>query len=90
MRTGSIDPTLVMTTAMVCGLVDIEFCKLLLGLESVGLDKFLNSCINLAAGSEQFMVFAPGPPVKIRTGLEPPLPNYISFWDKIEIIAILT
>lgn len=48
---GRIIPALATTTAMVCGLVDIEFCKLVLGLESQGRDKFLNSNINLAAGS---------------------------------------
>ena len=48
---GRIIPALATTTAMVCGLVDIEFCKLVLGLESRGRDLFLNSNINLAAGS---------------------------------------
>lgn len=36
----------VATTAMVCGLVDIEFCKLVLGLQSQGSDKFLNSNVS--------------------------------------------
>lgn len=44
---GRIIPALATTTAMVCGLVDIEFCKLVLGLQSQGSDMFLNSNINL-------------------------------------------
>jgi ubiquitin-activating enzyme E1 len=46
---GRIIPALATTTAMVCGLVDIEFCKLVLGLQnSKGAAAFLNSNINLA------------------------------------------
>ena len=70
---------------MVCGLVDIEFFKLVLGLQSQGSDKFLNSNINLAAGSGNFTTFAPDPPLDIETGLESPLPKSFTSWDKIEI-----
>ena len=59
---GRIIPALATTTAMVCGLVDIEFMKLVLGLESLGVGKFLNSNINLATGNEAFSVFHPEPP----------------------------
>jgi hypothetical protein len=70
---------------MVCGLVDIEFCKLVLGLESQGSDKFLNSNINLAAGSGNFTTFAPDPPIPISTGLDAPHPKSFTSWDKMEI-----
>jgi ubiquitin-activating enzyme E1 len=56
---GRIIPALATTTAMVCGLVDIEFCKLVLGLQNLGNSKFLQSNINLATGSEAFSVFNP-------------------------------
>ena len=82
---GRIIPALATTTAMVCGLVDIEFCKLVMGLQSQGSSKFLNSNINLAAGSGNFTTFAPDPPVPIVTGLEAPHPESFTSWDKIEI-----
>lgn len=82
---GRIIPALATTTAMVCGLVDIEFCKLVLGLQSQGRDKFLNSNINLAAGSGNFTTFCPDPPVQISTGLKAPKPEMFTSWDKIEI-----
>ena len=56
---GRIIPALATTTAMVCGLVDVEFCKLVLGLQNLGNDKFYNSNINLAVGSNAFSVFNP-------------------------------
>eukprot|EP00797_Seminavis_robusta_P034812 Sro846_g210150.2 (475) ;mRNA; f:20372-21796 len=79
---GRIIPALATTTAMVCGLVDIEFCKLVLGLESQGRDKFLNSNINLAAGSGNFTTFSPDPPVVVKTGLSTG-PKRFTSWDKI-------
>ena len=84
---GRIIPALATTTAMVCGLVDIEFCKLVLGLQSQGGDKFLNANINLAAGSGNFTTFSPDPPVPIETGLKAPLPESFTSWDKIVIPA---
>lgn len=82
---GRIIPALATTTAMVCGLVDIEFCKLVMGLQSQGSDKFLNSNINLAAGSSNFTTFAPDPPIPISTGLDAPHPESFTSWDKMEI-----
>jgi ubiquitin-activating enzyme E1 len=78
---GRIIPALATTTAMVCGLVDIEFCKLVLGLESQGRGKFLNSNINLAAGSGNFTTFSPDPPVALKTGLDKP--KSFTSWDQI-------
>lgn len=82
---GRIIPALATTTAMVCGLVDIEFCKLVLGLQSQGREKFLNSNINLAAGSGNFTTFCPDPPLPISTGLKSPQPESFTSWDKCEI-----
>jgi len=82
---GRIIPALATTTAMVCGLVDIEYCKLVLGLQSQGRENFLNCNINLAAGSGNFTTFSPDPPVPITTGLKIPHPETFTAWDKIEI-----
>uniref|UniRef100_A0A7S4R506 Ubiquitin-activating enzyme E1 C-terminal domain-containing protein n=1 Tax=Ditylum brightwellii TaxID=49249 RepID=A0A7S4R506_9STRA len=82
---GRIIPALATTTAMVCGLVDVEFCKIVLGLQCLGRDKFLNSNINLAAGSGNFTTFTPDPPVTISSGLKLPQPESFTSWDKIEI-----
>lgn len=76
------------TTAMVCGLVDIEFCKLVLGLQSKGSEQFLNSNINLAAGSGNFTTFAPDPPVPILTGLDSPQPESFTSWGKLSCCRI--
>jgi len=85
---GKIIPALATTTAMVCGLVNIEFCKLVLGLQSSkGRDVFLNSNINLAAGSGNFTTFSPDPPVVLKTGLKAPYPESFSSWDKVDIFA---
>mmetsp|Transcript_30378 Transcript_30378/g.34627 ORF Transcript_30378/g.34627 Transcript_30378/m.34627 type:complete len:908 (+) Transcript_30378:178-2901(+) len=81
---GRIIPALATTTAMVCGLVDIEYCKLVLNLHSSrGREVFLNSNINLAAGSSNFTTFCPDPPVAIITNLKSP--NQFTYWDKILI-----
>jgi ubiquitin-activating enzyme E1 len=82
---GRIIPALATTTAMVCGLVDIEFCKLVLGLQSLGRDVFLNSNINLAAGSGNFTTFSPDPPIPITTGLKSPQPETFTSWDRINV-----
>lgn len=83
---GRIIPALATTTAMVCGLVDIEFCKLVLGLQSQGSDMFLNSNINLASGSANFTTFAPDPPIDIETGLESPLPKSFTSWGELYVV----
>jgi len=82
---GRIIPAMATTTAMVCGLVDIEFCKLVLGLQNSGREPFLNSNINLATGLNAFNAFNPEPALTIKTNV----PSYPSFssWDKIEIDA---
>lgn len=85
MTTGHIIPALVTTKAMVSGLVDIEFCKLVMGLQSMGREVFLNSNINLATGSHIFTTYHPDPPIQIKTGLKAPFPQQFSSWDKIEI-----
>ena len=76
-------PALATTTAMVCGLVDIEFCKLVLGLHSLGSDKFLNVNINLALGSEAFNGFTPESPNVIKSNL-PCMPSH-TVWDTVAI-----
>mmetsp|Transcript_30781 Transcript_30781/g.80546 ORF Transcript_30781/g.80546 Transcript_30781/m.80546 type:complete len:1703 (+) Transcript_30781:130-5238(+) len=80
---GKIMPALATTTAMVCGLVDIEFCKLVLGLQNLGRQKFLYSNINLALGSEAFNGFEPEGPSVLETGLEC-LPKF-TVWDTVVI-----
>jgi ubiquitin-protein ligase/molybdopterin/thiamine biosynthesis adenylyltransferase len=80
---GRIIAALATTTAMVCGLVDLEFCKLVLGLENLGADQFLGSYTNLGLGLEQFNAFHPVPAAVVKTNLE----SFDSFtsWDKIEL-----
>ncbi len=70
---------------MVCGLVDIEYCKLILGLheKEKGEELFFNSNINLGTGSQAFSAFTPDRPVPIKTGLAEP--EFYNSWDKIEI-----
>lgn len=82
---GRIIPALATTTAMICGLVDMEFMKLVKGLHKgeQPLDKFYNANINLATGSQAMNVFRPEPPVKRETKL-PKLPEYTT-WDKVNI-----
>merc|ERR550532_3172339 len=78
---GRIIPALATTTAMVCGLVELEFCKLVLGLDSQGIEKFRNSNINL--GTATFNVFQPDDAIQIAGGVPK---NYTS-WDKIVMDA---
>merc|ERR1712039_435409 len=74
-----------MGTAMICGLVDVEFRKLVKGLHKGenALDKFYNANVNLATGSQAMNVFRPEPAVKRQTHLES-MPEYIC-WDKVNV-----
>ena len=85
---GKIMPALATTTAMVCGLVDIEFCKLVLGLQNCGSDKFLNCNINLALGAEAFSAFNPEEPIRLDTNL-PGMPTY-TVWDTVTVEGDMT
>eukprot|EP00931_Biecheleriopsis_adriatica_P073771 TRINITY_DN47999_c0_g1_i1.p1 TRINITY_DN47999_c0_g1~~TRINITY_DN47999_c0_g1_i1.p1 ORF type:complete len:1238 (+),score=360.71 TRINITY_DN47999_c0_g1_i1:64-3777(+) len=80
---GRIIPALATTTAMICGLVDIEFMKLVLGLHKTegALDKFYNANVNLATGSQAMNVFRPEPAIVRKTGLSGSLAEFTS-WDK--------
>jgi len=82
---GRIIPALATTTAMICGLVDIEFLKIVKGLhkEKNSLDLFYNANINLATGSQAINVFRPEPAIKLESKLEK-LPEFTS-WDSVEI-----
>merc|ERR1712093_230470 len=83
---GKIIPALATTTAMICGLVDIEFMKLVKGLHNVGenpRDNFLNANVNLATGSAAFNVFNPEPPI-MKESKTAKLAEFCS-WDKIEV-----
>jgi hypothetical protein len=72
---------------MICGLVDIEFMKLVKGLDKADnpLDNFYNANINLATGSQAMNMFRPEATIKLKTNVEA-MPEYTS-WDKIEIGA---
>lgn len=87
---GKIIPALATTTAMICGLVDIEFMKLVKALHKGEnpLDQFYNANINLATGSQAMNVFRPEPAIKLKTKLEA-MPEYTS-WDKILIDGEIT
>jgi len=76
---GKIIPALATTTAMVCGLTELEFCKLVLGLESQGISKFRNSNINL--GTATFNVFEPDEAITYDNGV----PKGFTSWDKLTV-----
>merc|ERR1719499_993344 len=82
---GRIIPALATTTAMICGLVDVEFMKLVKGLHKTenALDKFYNANINLATGLQAMNMFRPEPALKKQTKLAA-LPEYTS-WQKVVI-----
>jgi len=82
---GKIIPALATTTAMICGLVDVEFMKLVKGLHKTegALDKFYNANINLATGLQAMNMFRPEPAVKKESKLAA-LPEYTS-WQKVII-----
>eukprot|EP00448_Togula_jolla_P023889 CAMPEP_0170591992 /NCGR_PEP_ID=MMETSP0224-20130122/12696_1 /TAXON_ID=285029 /ORGANISM="Togula jolla, Strain CCCM 725" /LENGTH=1235 /DNA_ID=CAMNT_0010915887 /DNA_START=54 /DNA_END=3762 /DNA_ORIENTATION=- len=87
---GRIIPALATTTAMICGLVDVEFIKLAKGLHKSdgALDKFYNANVNLATGSQAMNIFRPEPPLKKKSKLAT-LPEF-STWDKLEIEGDIT
>jgi ubiquitin-activating enzyme E1 len=82
---GRIIPALATTTAMICGLVDVEFMKLVRGCdkEEGARDKFYAANVNLATGSVAMNVFRPEAAIKKQTQLAP-MPEYTS-WDKVDI-----
>jgi len=82
---GRIIPALATTTAMICGLVDMEFMKLVKGLHKTedALDKFYNANINLATGLQAMNMFRPEPALKKQTKLTV-LPEYTS-WEKVVV-----
>lgn len=66
---GKIIAALATTTAMITGLVTIEFYKLMLGLQFVHADKFYNANINLAV-PEQTQFFAPDNAVREKKSVD--------------------
>merc|ERR1711972_487790 len=82
---GRIIPALATTTAMICGLVDVEFLKLVKGLHKGEnpLDQFYNANINLATGLQAMNLFRPEPALKHETKLQA-MSEYTS-WDKVAV-----
>lgn len=87
---GKIIPALATTTAMVCGLVDVEFMKIVLGLHrhEGALDKFYNANVNLATGLMAMNVFRPEPAVKRQSKIAA-IADFTS-WDKFDIAGEIT
>jgi len=91
---GKIIAALMTTTAMICGLVELEFYKLKLGLGFVNQDAFYNANINLAVA--QFQFFQPDTAVRAEeeTKYDPVMcmdekhvpypPNWTS-WDSLVV-----
>jgi len=82
---GRIIPALATTTAMICGLVDMEFLKIVKGLhkEENPLDLFYNANVNLATGSGAMNVFRPEAVIKKESKVAA-MPEYTT-WDKVEV-----
>merc|ERR1712087_959716 len=85
---------LMTTTAMICGLVELEFCKLKLGLNYVRQDAFYNANINLAVA--QFQFFQPDAankaeekavydPVMCMEETHVPFPPSWTTWDSLVV-----
>jgi len=91
---GKIIPALATTTAMICGLMELEFYKLKLGLEYVQQDSFYNANINLAVA--QFQFFQPDAairaqeeevydPVMCMNEKHVPFPPNWTSWDSLVV-----
>jgi len=87
---GRIIPALATTTGMICGLVTLEFMKLVKSLHMSGnaTSKFYNYNINLAIGLNAMNAFHPEAPCRHDSNLDA-LPNFTS-WDKITVHGELT
>merc|ERR1719242_2969764 len=93
---GKIIAALATTTAMICGLVELEFYKLKLGKAFVEQDAFYNANINLAVS--QFQFFAPDAaiqkleetvydPVMCMDEKHVPYPKNWTSWDSLVVDA---
>jgi len=91
---GKIIAALMTTTAMICGLVELEFFKLKLGLNFVRQDAFYNANINLAVA--QFQFFQPDAankaeektvydPVMCMDETHVPFPPAWTSWDSLVV-----
>merc|ERR1711994_480809 len=91
---GKIIAALMTTTAMICGLVELEFYKLKLGLGYVQQDAFYNANINLAVA--QFQFFQPEAanraeekeeydPVMCMNEKHIPFPPNFTSWDSLVV-----
>eukprot|EP00488_Nonionellina_sp_1-RS-2012_P001194 TRINITY_DN1919_c0_g1_i1.p1 TRINITY_DN1919_c0_g1~~TRINITY_DN1919_c0_g1_i1.p1 ORF type:complete len:234 (-),score=75.31 TRINITY_DN1919_c0_g1_i1:298-999(-) len=91
---GKIIAALATTTAMICGLVELEFLKLKLGLSYIHQDAFYNANINLAVA--QFQFFAPDNAIRAqqKTVYDPvmcmdekhvPYPPQFTSWDSLVV-----
>jgi len=88
---GRIIPALATTTAMICGLVNLEFMKIVLGKhkEEGAKDKFYNANINLATGSQAMNLFRPEEAIVKKTKLPGSVAEFTT-WDKVEVRGELT
>jgi hypothetical protein len=76
---GKIIPALATTTSAICGMIDIEFCKLVLGLQhSLGSSPFANYNMDLAGPT--FNAFRPANAIQFKSPLGPSCP-----WDIMSI-----
>merc|ERR1712176_461167 len=93
---GKIIAALATTTAMICGLVELEFYKLKLGKQFVEQDSFYNANINLAVS--QFQYFQPDAadqkkeeskydPVMCMDEKHVPYPRNWTSWDSLVVDA---
>eukprot|EP01125_Pyxidicula_operculata_P003291 TRINITY_DN1387_c1_g1_i1.p1 TRINITY_DN1387_c1_g1~~TRINITY_DN1387_c1_g1_i1.p1 ORF type:complete len:1128 (-),score=342.35 TRINITY_DN1387_c1_g1_i1:272-3655(-) len=92
MIAGRIIPAIATTTAMITGLVELEFYKILLGLS---IDKFCNSNVNL--GISEIKLFEPIAPKKKQKEYDHiemedviPVPEGWTVWDQVIIQKDMT